>query len=187
MNLTSQWGDEVPGEDRPLRFVRVNKEQADHLIVDARASPRYAISQAIRFTRKGHVPAPASLVNLSEGGALARMRGNAFGGAIALPWPLRLRPGDELWMAWPLRLRPGDELWMVDLIELPLPCWLIEAGVGLIRVHIYHDDMTRTPLRALIARLAAACQQQHVEARPMSAEQQPTRMTNRRSDEAWMI
>jgi hypothetical protein len=173
MNLTSQWGDEVPGEDRPLRFVRVNKEQADHLIVDARASPRYAISQAIRFTRKGHVPAPASLVNLSEGGALARMRGNAFGGAIALPWPLRLRP--------------GDELWMVDLIELPLPCWLIEAGVGLIRVHIYHDDMTRTPLRALIARLAAACQQQHVEARPMSAEQQPTRMTNRRSDEAWMI
>jgi hypothetical protein len=173
MNLTSQWGDEVPGQDRPLRFVRANKEQADHLIVDARASPRYAFSQAIRFTRKGHVPAPASLVNLSEGGALARMRGNAFGGAIALPWPLRLRP--------------GDELWMVDLIELPLPCWLIEAGVGLIRVHIYHDDMTRTPLRALIARLAAACQQQHVEARPMSAEQQPTRMTNRRSDEAWMI
>jgi hypothetical protein len=173
MNLTSQWGDEVAREDRPLRFVRVNQEQAAHLVVDARASPRYAISQAIRFTRKGHVPAPASLVNLSEGGALARIRGNAFGGAIAPPWPLRLKP--------------GDELWMVDLIELPLPCWLIEAGVGLIRVHIYHDDMTRTPLRALIARLAAACQQQHVEARPMSAEQQPTRMTNRRSDEAWMI
>jgi hypothetical protein len=159
--------------DRPLRFVRTNKEQAAHLIVDARASPRYAISQAIRFTRKGHAPAPASLVNLSEGDALARIKGRAPEEAIVPPWPLRLSS--------------SDELWMVDLIELPLPCWLIETGVGLIRVHIYHDHKTREPLQALIARLAATCQQQRAEASPRPTEQQRTGEPDPTPEGAWMI
>jgi hypothetical protein len=150
-------GDKVAREDRSFRFAETNNEQAAHLVVDARASPRYATSQAIRFTRKGHAPAVASLVNLSEGGALARIKVRAH--------------EEEVIPSWPLRLKPGDELWMVDLIELPLPCWLIEAGVGLIRVHIYHDEKTRKPLQALIARLAETCERQRAEANRASEEQ----------------
>ena len=97
-------------------------------------------------------------MNLSEGGALARIKGRAPEEASIPPWPLRLSP--------------GDELWMLDLIGLPLPCWLIETGVGLIRVHIYHDHKTRESLHALMARLAATCQQQRAEVSPTPPEQQ---------------
>jgi hypothetical protein len=166
-------GDEVAAEDRPLRFVRTNNEQAAHLVADARAGPRYAITQAIRFTRKGHAPARASLVNLSEGGALARIKVRASEEAIIPPWPLRLSH--------------GDELWMVDLIELPLPCWLIETGVGLIRVHIYHDRRTHEPLQALIARLAATCQRQRAEANPTPAEQLRTEKAAPTPEGSWII
>jgi hypothetical protein len=128
--------DEVAAEDRLRRFGRIDKEQVAHLVADERASPRYAITRAIRFTRKGHAPAPASLVNLSEGGALARIKAP-------------IRPAEEAIIPpWPLRLSTGDELWLVDLIEPPLPCWVIETELGLIRVHIYHDRRTREPLQA---------------------------------------
>jgi hypothetical protein len=166
-------GDEVAAEDRPLRFVKTNNEQAAHLVADARASPRYAITQAIRFTRKGHAPAPALLVNLSEGGALARIKVRAPEEAIVPPWPLRLSH--------------GDELWMVDLIELPLPCWLIETGVGLIRVHIYHDRRTHEPLQALIARLAATCQRHRAEANPTPAGHPGAEKAALTSGGSWII
>jgi hypothetical protein len=176
----------VAAEDRILRFDRTNKEQTARLVVDARASPRYAINQTIRFARAGRAPAPASLVNLSEGGALARIKAQPVGAPEAAPWPLHLSH--------------GDELWLLDLIELPLPCWLIEAEVGLIRVHVYDDLRTREPLRALIARLAAACQQQRAaqeastsaaqraEACPKPAEQErAAEAANPTPGGVWMI
>ena len=104
---------------------------------------------------------------------MARIRGRAPEEAIIPPWPLRLKP--------------GDELWMVDLIELPLPCWLIETGVGLVRVHIYHDQKTREPLQALIARLAATCPQQRAEASPRPMEQQGAEQPNPTPQGVWMI
>ena len=88
---------------------------------------------------------------------------------------------------WPLRLSHGDELWMVDLIELPLPCWLIETGIGLIRVHIYHDRRTREPLQALIAHLAATSQRQRAEANPTSAEEPHAEEAKPEPGEFWMI
>jgi hypothetical protein len=165
----------VAAEDRLRRFVRINKEQVAHLVADERASPRYAITRAIRFTRKGHAPAPASLVNLSEGGALARIKAP-------------IRPAEEAIIPpWPLRLSTGDELWLVDLIEPPLPCWLIETELGLIRVHIYHDRKTRQPLQALIAHLAATSQRQRAEANPTPAEQPCAEEAKPASGEVWMI
>jgi hypothetical protein len=80
-------------------------------------------------------------------------------------------PEEAVIPPWPLRLSPGDELWMVGLIEPPLPCWLIETEVGLIRVHIYHDRRTREPLQALISHLAATSQQPRAEeVKPALAE-----------------
>ena len=88
---------------------------------------------------------------------------------------------------WPLRLNSGDELWLVDLIELPLPCWVIETELGLIRVHIYHDRRTREPLQTLIANLAATSQRQRVEADPTPAEQPHAEEANPTSTGVWMI
>jgi hypothetical protein len=167
--------DEVAAVDRLLRFTRINKEQVAHLVADERASPRYAITRAIRFTRKGLAPAPALLVNLSEGGALARIKA-----------PIR-PPEEAVIPPWPLRLSPGDELWLVDLIELPLPCWMIETELGLIRVHIYHDRKTREPLQALIAHLAATSQRQRAEANPTSVEQPRAEEAKAAPAECWMI
>ena len=167
--------DEVATEDRLRRFVRIDKEQVAHLVADERASPRYAITKPIRFTRKGHAPAPASLVNLSEAGALARIKAP-------------VRPSEDAMIPpWPLRLNSGDELWLVDLIELPLPCWVIETELGLIRVHIYHDRRTREPLQTLIANLAATSQRQRVEADPTPAEQPHAEEANPASTGVWMI
>jgi hypothetical protein len=173
-NFTEQSGDEVAAENR-LRSDGANKELIARVAADARASPRYVINQAIRFMRKGHAPAPASLVNLSEGGALARIKA-----------PVRA-PEAAVIPPWPLRLGPGDELWLVDLIELPLSCWLIEAAVGLIRVHIHNDRRTRTPLQALLARLAGTSQQQRAEASCTPAERQRAEDTNPFPEGFWLI
>jgi hypothetical protein len=107
--------------------------------VEARASPRYAIRQAIRFTRTGASPAPGSLVNISQSGALGRVK----------------YPEKSLIPPWPLHLRHGDELWVADLIDLPLRCWVIDVEIGLIRMHFYNDRKARPLLHALIARLAS--------------------------------
>jgi hypothetical protein len=173
-NFTEQSGDEVAAEDR-LRSDGANKEQTARVVADARASPRYVTNQAIRFVRKGHAPAPASLVNLSEVGALARIKA-----PFRAPEAATIPP-------WPLRLSPGDELWLVDLIELPLSCWLIEAAVGLIRVHIHNDRRTRTPLQALLARLAVTSQQRRAEASCTPAEQQRAEDANPTPEGFWTI
>jgi hypothetical protein len=105
---------------------------------ERRQSPRYAINRPITFRRPALAAASALLINLAEGGALARIK----------------IPEDTFIPPWPLRLANGDELWMADLIDRPLLCWIIEIETDLVRVHIYNDHRIRPRLRALIERLA---------------------------------
>jgi len=96
----------------------------------------YKIETAILFRRRGFLPAPGFLVELSESGALARINLADIGGAE--PWPLHLRHGDELWLS--------------NILDDPLYYWLMEIEGDLLRLRLFRDTGILPSLRALIAR-----------------------------------
>lgn len=107
---------------------------------DSRIVPRYAIRRSIWFRRRGAIPVPGELLNISEKGALARVD----------------RSNDRYTPPWPLYLRHGDELWLYNVIDDPLNCWVVGVEQGIVRLRLFNDASLLPDLRSLIHRLAMA-------------------------------
>lgn len=104
--------------------------------VAATAATSYKIETAILFRRRGFLPAPGFLINITESGALTRIGPTESNGVP--PWPLHLRHGDELWLS--------------NILEDPLYYWVLEIEGDLLRLRLFRDTGVLPSLRALIAR-----------------------------------
>ena len=104
---------------------------------DRREAPRYAFRRAIWFRRRGALPAPGFLLNISERGALTEVT----------------RPAESDVIPWPLHLRHGDELWLYNVIKDPLCCWVVAVEREHIRLRLFNDIDVLADLRVLISSL----------------------------------
>jgi hypothetical protein len=107
-----------------------------------RDGERIMVDRAIWFRRRGAIPAPGRLLNISERGALAQVDQAAAPDGIC----------------WPLHLRHGDELWLTDVIDDPLECWVVSVERDLIRLRLMYDAGLLPELRAFMSRPAAVTQ-----------------------------
>jgi hypothetical protein len=107
------------------------------LRADRREAMRYSLRRPVYFRRRGAMPAPGFLLNISERGALVQVEKAA--GSDLIPWPLFLRHGDELWLC--------------NVIREPLACWIVALEHDLIRLRLFMDTDTQPALRELIFKL----------------------------------
>jgi hypothetical protein len=98
---------------------------------DRRAAPRHDVDYAVSFRRRGLAPVAGTVINISRGGAAVRVHG----WHIPVPSP------------WPIRLKHGDEVWLADLLEEPIACWVVGIEEGVLRVHFTQNEATRRKLR----------------------------------------
>ena len=75
--------------------------------------------------------------NISRSGAAIRFHGIH----APLPGP------------WPARLKHGDEIWISGLLEVAVPCWVVDVREGVLRVHFSLDPAMLRELRAKITTL----------------------------------
>jgi hypothetical protein len=104
---------------------------------DRREVPRYAFRRAVLFRRRGALPSPGVLLNISERGALVQVE----------------KPTESDLIPWPLFLRHGDELWLYKVIKDPLACWVVAVERDHVRLRLFTDAEVLPELRALISKL----------------------------------
>jgi PilZ domain len=109
-------------------------------VPDRRDAPRFDVDHAVLVRREGLVPVAGTLINLSRSGAAIRIHG----------WHVPV-PG-----AWPVRLKHGDEVELGDLLDEPVPCWVIAVEEGVLRVRFLVGEATRTKLREKYPILSAS-------------------------------
>lgn len=87
---------------------------------------------------RGHLPAAATLINISKSGAAVRLR----------------RAATAIGMTWAFCLRSGDEVHLSGLIDDPVACWVVAEDDNVVRVRFLLDDGTRVAVNKLVARLS---------------------------------
>jgi hypothetical protein len=100
---------------------------------------RVSVNRTIWLHRRGALPAPGLLLNISEQGALAQADLSASPDRVT----------------WPRHLRHGDELWLSDVVGDPLPCWVVAVEQDLIRLRLTYDAGLLPELRIFMARSAS--------------------------------
>jgi hypothetical protein len=100
---------------------------------------RVSVNRTIWLHRRGALPAPGLLLNISEQGALAQADLSASPDRVT----------------WPRHLRHGDELWLSDVVGDPLPCWVVAVEQDLIRLRLTYDAGLLPELRTFMARSAS--------------------------------
>jgi PilZ domain-containing protein len=102
-----------------------------------RVAPRFDVDHSVSLNRPGLVPAAGLVFNISRSGAAIRFHGIH----APLPGP------------WPARLKHGDEIWISGLLEVAVPCWVVDVREGVLRVHFSLDPAMLRELRAKITTL----------------------------------
>jgi hypothetical protein len=105
---------------------------------ERRVAPRYAMERDVWVRHRRHLPAAATLINISYSGAAVRLR----------------RVARVIGMTWVFCLRSGDEVHLSGLIDDPVACWVVAEDGDVLRVRFLPDDGTRPAMDDLVARLA---------------------------------
>jgi hypothetical protein len=84
----------------------------------ARAHERYEASIAVSVGPLGMRPVAGTVINISQGGAAIRING----------WQAEI-------MAWLTLLNKDDEMRLTGLRAVPMQCWVVAFGDGILRVH----------------------------------------------------
>ena len=108
------------------------------LTQERRAAPRYSIERDVWVRHRGHLPAAATLINISKSGAAVRLR----------------RVAIAIGMSWAFCLRSGDEVHLSGLIDDPVACWVVAEDDDVLRVRFLLDNATRVAVNSLVARLS---------------------------------
>ena len=104
---------------------------------ERRAAARYRLTGTVSVGRSESLPVTASMVDVSIGGAA-----------------VRLEPRVHM-QEWTQHLAAGEEIWLGGLLRDPITCWVVALDGDLLRLRFWHDDLTRSELKALIAGIAA--------------------------------
>jgi PilZ domain len=120
---------------RPFR--RPAKEVASP-IPDRRVTPRYPTTLPVSLRKSELPPFDTTLINISTTGA-----------AIAL---LEWDPAEPV--PWPTRLKHGDEIVLTGLLDVPLQAWVVAMDEVVLRVRFLVDDTARGKLHEMITSLA---------------------------------
>jgi hypothetical protein len=101
---------------------------------EQRGAPRQNLERDVLIRRRGDLPVPGQLMNVSETGAAVRIR----------------PPAQPATGVWPFYLSNGDEVWLTGLIDDPVTCWVIAVDHDVLRLRFAHDSAIRPHIRALI-------------------------------------
>jgi hypothetical protein len=122
------------------RFFGFSRRRSIPSTTDRRAEERY----------EAYHPVTVSLAGLL--GSVAGTVINVFlsGAAVHVPGWRAKAPAE-----WLAHLKRGDELQLSGLFDVPVPCSVVTADGGVIRVQFARDDGLRGQLRELINSMAA--------------------------------
>ena len=101
---------------------------------ERRGLPRSKVERNVLIRRRGEIPTPGTLINISETGAAVRIE----------PLP------DIFEGVWPFHLANGDDIWLTELLSDPLEAWVIGVNRDILRVRFVLDDRLRQGLRVLL-------------------------------------
>jgi len=101
---------------------------------DRRGAPRSRVERHVLIRRRGEIPTPGTLMNISETGAAVRIE----------PLP------DIFEGVWPFHLVNGDDIWLTELLKEPVEAWVIGVNRDILRVRFVQDERLRQGLRVLI-------------------------------------
>jgi hypothetical protein len=98
---------------------------------DRRSATRFDVDVEVTLSARGRIPITALVFNMSRSGAAIRIHG----AHVPVPEP------------WPVRLRNGDELWVAGIVDEPIFSWVVAFMNGVLRVHFALEDEMQTKLR----------------------------------------
>jgi hypothetical protein len=122
------------GEDLPRANTTPAAPMPSAAVREQRGAPRHNVERDILIRRRGELPAPGRLMNISETGAAVRIR----------------PPTQPATGLWPYYLSNGDDVWLTALIDDPVTCWVIAVDHDVLRLRFAHDSAIRPQIRALI-------------------------------------
>lgn len=143
--------------EKPLRLIRglgpaktgsfvsmpgamMPRAQPDRPMPERRAAPRVRLVRNVLIRRRGEIPTPGTLIDLSETGAA-----------------VRIEPHTDIFEGvWPFKLANGDDIWLTALLEDPVECWVVAVYRDVLRIRFARDDGLRIRLRALARTSTAA-------------------------------
>ena len=99
--------------------------------LDRRGATRFDVDVEVTLSARGRIPMTALVFNLSRSGAAIRIHG------VHVPVP----------EPWPVRLKHGDELWVAGVVDDPIFCWVVTTENGVLRVHFALEDDMLAKLR----------------------------------------
>jgi len=106
----------------------------DRMEQERRGASRIKVERNVLIRRRGEIPTPGTLMNISETGAAVRIE----------PLP------DIFEGVWPFHLANGDDIWLTELLKDPLEAWVIGVNRDVLRVRFVQDERLRQSLRVLV-------------------------------------